>query len=155
MITPEDNNTTYENMKDFCFVIELINQKERNLITEEIYDIGENDFIEIDIDISKFKYENKTFIVNIISQELRFEKELRFYEPKFFRIEKNMDSNAGKNIIIIIGFILFLFGVIIYLRKSNRKINNKNRKMHKIKIKEESLGIELNDSKEFINNKNN
>ena len=153
MITPEENNNTYENMRDFCFITKLINQKERNFITEEIYDIGENDFIEIDIDISKFKYENKTFIINIISQELRFENELRFYELKFFRIEKTIDTNAGKNIIIIIGFILFLIVVIIYIRKSKRQVTSKNRKIHKLKMNEESLGIELNDSNEFINNK--
>ena len=155
MITPEENNNTYENMKDFCFVTELINQKEGNFITEEIYDIGENDFIEIDIDMTKFKYENKIFFINIISQELRFEKELSFYEPKSFRISKNMVANEGKNIIIIFGFSLFLIVGILYFRKSNRKIINKNRKMNKIKMNEESLGIELNDSNEFINNKRN
>ena len=154
MITPEEDNITYENVKDFCFITELINQKETNYITEEIYDIGENDCIEIDIEINKFKFENKTFFVNIISQELRFEKELRFYEPKFFRIEKNMKTNEGK-IFIIIGFILFLLGVIIYFRGFNRKKINTNRKMYKIKMKEENLGDQLNDANEFINSKSN
>ena len=154
MITPEEDNITYEKVKDFCFITELINQKETNYITEEIYDIGENDCIEIDIEINKFKFENKTFFVNIISQELRFEKELRFYEPKFFRIEKNMKTNEGK-IFIIIGFILFLLGVIIYFRGFNIKKINTNRKMYKIKMKEENLGVELNDSNEFINSKSN
>ena len=154
MITPVEKNNTFENLKDFCFLTELINKKDGNFITEEIYDIGENDFINIDIIIAKFKYENKEFIVNIICQELRFEKELRFYEPKIFRIKKNINANKRKNVIIIIGFVSFLIVLWIYIKKSNRKINNKNPQMHKIKINYEDLGTELNDFNEFTNKKN-
>ena len=149
VIIPIEKNNTFENLKDFCFLTELINQRDGNFITEEIYDIGENGFIEIDIVIAKFKYENKEFFVNIICQELRFEKELRFYDPYIFRIEKNINANKRKNIIIIIGFVIFLIVVWVYIKKSNKKINNKNHKMFKIKMNYEDLGTELNDSSEF------
>ena len=149
VIIPIEKNNTFENLKDFCFLTELINQRDGNFITEEIYDIGENGFIEIDIVIAKFKYENKEFFVNIICQELRFEKELRFYDPYIFRIEKNINANKRKNIIIIIGFVIFLIVVWVYIKKSNKKINNKNHKMLKIKMNYEDLGTELNDSSEF------
>ena len=154
VITPVEKNNTFENLKDFCFLTELINQRYGNFIAEEIYDIGENDFIEIDIVIDKFKYENKEFIVNIICQELRYEKELRFYEPKMFKIERNINVNKRKNVVIMIVFVSFLIVVWIYIKKSNRKINNKNPKMLKIKMNYEDLGTELNDSNEFTNNKN-
>ena len=141
VITPEDNNNTFKNLKNICFLTELINNNGNNFIIEEIYDIGENDFIEFKINISKYINRNKKFIVNIISKELRYEKYLSFYEPKVFSLEK--DKKILKNIILIIGVILFLFFIYMYYRTSIRKIIKA--KKHKKKIYEENFGLELKD----------
>ena len=141
MITPEENIITFENLKNICFLTGLINSNESNFIIEEIYDIGENDFNEFKINISKYIPRNKKFIVNIISKELRFEKTLRFYEPKVFILEK--DKKKLKNIILIIGVILFLIFIYMYYRASIRKIIKA--KKHKKKIYEENFGLELKD----------
>ena len=148
MITEEEKNINLEKLKNICFLTELINQKEGKFITEEIYDIGENNFIEVFIDISKLKCLNKKCYANIISEELRFEKNLMFYEPKEFYYEKY--SNIS-NIAIECGFILFIIFVIIYFKKTK---NKKNSIKNRIIMNKEELGLELNDYNELINNKN-
>ena len=151
IITPEERNNTFENLKDFCFLTELINKKAQNFLSEEIYDIGENDTIDFEVDIPEIKCENKKCIINIISQELRFEKYLRFYEPMFFVIEKNEFIFTGKTIIIL-GFIVILILLYNYLRRLNKfKIKNNSR----LKKYEEFFGVELDDSNAFASNKNN
>ena len=145
IITSEEKNNTIENFKNICFLTELINQKEKggNIIIEEIYDIGENDTIEVSIEISKIESINKKYIMNIISEELRFGKKLMFYEPKQFYMEENFSFRK----IILIFCVIFVFLLIaIYFRKSCNKINLK-----KIKRKryEENLGEELNNIKVF------
>ena len=131
IITPEEKNNTFENLKDFCFLTELINKKAQNFLSEEIYDIGENDTIDIEVDIPEKKCENKKCIINIISQELRFEKYLRFYEPMFFVIEKNEFLFTGRTIIII-GFIVILILLYNYLRRLNKFNIKKYSKKKKI-----------------------
>ena len=153
MITPEEKNNTFENMKNFCYLTELINKKEENFITEEIYDIGENDFISIDVNISELSCENKNCTVNIISQELRYEQILSFYEPKFFYIEKNTFSYIKKYIVLILGFILLFTLIYLYYKHSREKIYTKKFGNNKIKfIHEINLGTELSDSIDFLCN---
>ena len=152
IITPEEKNNTFENLKDFCFLTELIYKKDENFITEEFYDIGENKVIDYEIDIPKFKCKNKRCIINIISQEFIYEKYLRFYKPKFFIIEKKEFLYTTQTIIIIIGFAFILILSYFYFKKSNNfKINKKL----KMKMNEELFGTELDDSSNFINNENN
>ena len=153
MITPDEKNNTFENMKNFCYLTELINKKEENFITEEIYDIGENDFISIDVNISELSCENKNCTVNIISQELRYEQILSFYEPKFFYIEKNTFSYIKKYIVLILGFILLFTLIYLYYKHSREKIYTKKFGNNKIKfIHEINLGTELSDSIDFLCN---
>ena len=152
IITPEEKNITFDKLKNPCFLTELINNKEKNLFIEEIYDIGDNNFIEIDIDLSNLNWENKNCTVNIISQELRHEKYLKFYEPKFFYYQKKIYTNIIKNILLIFGFILFLSLMYVNIKKSN--IKNKLNIYRNSKIKnanEENLGTELNEDKDFLN----
>ena len=126
-------------------IIDLINNKEKDFILEEYYDIGENDFINAIIDITKLKNKYKKFSVNIISQELRFEKGFNFYEPKLFELK----NNYIKNFCLIIGLSLLLIMIYLYVRKSYKKINIKKEKLKKF---EAELGTELNDSKDFKDN---
>ena len=157
IITPEEKNITFDKLKNPCLLTELINNKEKKLFIEEIYDIGDNNYIEIDIDLSNLNCENKNCTVNIISQELRYEKYLKFYEPKFFYYKKNIYSNIIKNILLFFGFILFLSLMYVYIQKSNIKRKLNIYKNPKIKnANEENLGSELNEIKDFLNdNKNN
>ena len=145
IITPENKNNTFENLKNYCYLTQLINQKQGNFIIEEFYDIGENDNYVVSIDISKLRFINQKGIINIISQELRFDKNLKFYEPKEFYVKNKISI---KNIIIIGGVVLILVFAIVYYRSSYFKINSKKIKSKRIK---ENLGTELNDFDAYLN----
>ena len=90
IISNENNNIN--NFDDFsilnnpCNIVEKLINENNKVIIEEIYDIGENEFINIDINISDIFYENNDlFVVNIISQELKFDKKINFYKAEIFR----------------------------------------------------------------------
>ena len=142
IITPEENNKTFENLKNPCYIAELT-EKKGKFIMEEIYDTGENNFIEIDIDISDIICKKNKYIVNIISQELRFEKKINFYMPKIFNLEKKINKYSKNEIMGIILFIILLILLFSFYRiKYNKKVLKMNNKEKLIK------GIELNDLKE-------
>ena len=145
IISSEENKKEINNINNDLYLIDLINNKEKDFILEEYYDIGENDFINAIIDITKLKNKYKKFSVNIISQELRFEKGFNFYEPKLFELK----NNYIKNFCLIIGLSLLLIMIYLYVRKSYKKINIKKEKLKKF---EAELGTELNDSKDFKDN---
>ena len=149
MITPEEKDNTFENMKNIFYVAELINQKDGNFIIEEYYDIGEDDFIEITVDISKLEKNYKKYFVNIISKEIRFRKGVNFYEPKFFYSEKNAVEINIKIIILIVVFALFSVIIYKYLKKWYKKINFKKEQFKRFN---KDFGVELNAEKEVINN---
>ena len=155
IISPEETNNEINNINNELYLIDLINnkEKEKEFIIEEYYDIGENDFIEAIIDITKLKNKYKKFIVNIISQEIRFSKDFNFYKSKNFELK----NNCIKNICLIIGVVLFLIFVYVFvykhIKKTHKKINLKKEKFNKFATDFE-FGTELNDSKEFLVNKN-
>ena len=151
MITPEEKNNTFKNMKNVLYLTELINQKNGNFIIEEYYDIGENHFIEVIIDISQLINNYNKFIINIISQELRIVKELNFYEPKLFILENNIFAIIKKGLFVIIAVALFIGLIWIYYKKQNKNINLKKQKLERF---DKDFGVELNDDKEFINSEN-
>ena len=148
IITPEEDNNNFENLKNFCFLAELINSKENNFISEVIYDIGENDSIEINIDIKEYISENKNFVVNIISQELRYEKAFNFYEPKIYYIW------TIKRYILFIFVLCFVLIFVFYFYKNSFK-NIKKIRRNKNVTYEENFGLELNDQNDFQADKNN
>ena len=145
IIIPVEKNNTFKNNKNICLLIESINQKENNFIIEEYYDIGENDFIEVIIDISYLIQNYTKYIVNIISQELRFEKNLKFYEPKAFYLEKK----TNKNIFYFLGIALFFILIFMYIKKSKRKTYLKKQILKRF---DENFGVELNDESNFATN---
>ena len=151
IISPEETNKTNNDSNNDLYLIDLINNKEADFVAEEYYDIGENDFIEVNIDINKLIKKYKKLMVNIISQKLRFKKSLKFYEPKLFDVENYYNKKIKKYILLILGSVLFLALVYaFYKRKVHRKRNIKKERLKKFEI---DLGTELNDSKDFIDNK--
>ena len=131
LIAQKNNENTLDNFKDPCFIVDLLNRKPKGVLTDVIYDVGETNLIEAEVDISNIIYDKKEYIINIISQELRFDKKINFYEPKEFTHPGKKDINDGdededkegepKNYslalsvvtpilcIIIIGLVLFIF----------------------------------------------
>jgi len=131
LIAPKNNENTLDTFKDACHVVGLLNQKPQGVKTEAVYDVGENELIDAEVDITDILNDKNEYIMSIISQELRFEKKIKFYEPKEFNhIGKspNKDSDNGDGglsgtslalaiILPIIGVIIIAVIVIVILRK--------------------------------------
>ena len=82
----KNDDNTLDNFNDPCYVSRLLNERPEGVIVDQIYDIGVDDTITAIVDISRIteKNQNQEFIVNIISQELRFGKNINFYTPYKF-----------------------------------------------------------------------
>ena len=63
-----------ENFEDPCYVTKLVTEKPDGIKVINKYDIGENEYINVELDLSDFLTPQTEYIVSIISQELRFEK---------------------------------------------------------------------------------
>ena len=87
VIAPMDSNNSMENLSNPCYVTKLITEKTEGVLIKNYYDIGENDSIEIDVDISDIIDDIGNYIITIMSQELRFEKKLNYYRPFKFSHE--------------------------------------------------------------------
>ena len=109
------------------------------------FDIGEKDSITTELDISDILNSGNEYIVNIISQELRYNKKIYFYEPKTIQNnEKEEDKNGNTTLYIVlisvfgaIILIIALFFIIRYLRKKKKTdfdISNKTREISNEKL---------------------
>ena len=132
IIAPKNNENTVETFKDACHVVGLINQKSKGVKSEAVYDVGENELIEAEVNITDILNDKNEYIMSIISQELRFEKKIKFYEPKEFNhIGKSPNNDSKDNgdgglsgtslalaiILPIIGVIIIAVIVFVILRK--------------------------------------
>ena len=143
IISNENNNIS--NFDDFsilnnpCNIFEKLINENNKVIIEEIYDIGENEFINIDINISDIFYENNNlFVVNIISQELKFDKKINFYKAEIFRknhIKQSVILNK-KNVKIII---IICFGLLLVIMFNSKKYWGKKKKNIFERYKKEEL----------------
>ena len=112
------------------------NRKNNNTKIINYVDIGEDDLISINVDISDMLLKKDTeYLINIISQEIRFEKKLNFYEPKKFKFSSNSQEipetpKIPKLLIILVsvfGFIIILIIILLLIRcclKKRGKNNN-------------------------------
>ena len=87
---------------------------------DTIYDIGDKDLIEAEVDISDILHSGNKYLVNIISQELRFGKKIHFYQPIEFNhvgkkpIENDPDKgDDGGSSSLALAIALPIVGVII------------------------------------------
>ena len=99
IIAQQNSQNTLDKFKDNCFIAELLNNRNTGVKVDTIYDIGDKDLIEAEVDISDILYSGNKYLVNIISQELRFDKKIHFYQPKDFShvAKKPIDpDNGGK-----------------------------------------------------------
>ena len=132
------NNTqnTIQNLNNPCYITKLANEKPKGIKIVNVIDVGENDIIEEDIDIYDILGETDKYIVNIISQELRFEKKLNYYNAMIFthrksykKEEDNNNEKKGLNstyivLISVFGIIIVLIGLFFILKKKKKKSQN-------------------------------
>ena len=134
LIVQKNSENTLDNFKDPCFVVDLLNKRPKELKIETIYDIGDNDSVNAEVDLNDILSDNNEYIVTIISQELRFEKKIHFYEPKeFSHVAENSvddedqeDDNVGFTLPIVLPIVIgLIISLIIIFVTSNRKISLK------------------------------
>ena len=128
IVAQKNSENTLYNFKNPCFITGLLNQRPKGVKVDTIYDVGEDDSIEAEVDISDILNENNNYIMNIISQELRFDKKINFYEPNEFYHENQNgedEDNGGLKgtalvltiVFSIIGFLIIAFVVIFICRR--------------------------------------
>lgn len=84
IIAPNEGSNSLENFKNPCYLTKLATEKTEGTKNINMVDIGENDLIEANIDIYDILGKTDKYIINIISQEIRFEKKINYYEPEIF-----------------------------------------------------------------------
>ena len=106
VIAPLNESNIKENYYP-CFITKLLTDKNEDIKIINLVDIGENDYINAsNIDIfDLLNYNNSKFIIDIISQELRFDKKINFYNPFVFNqikyqieFEKEQNFNLDESI---------------------------------------------------------
>ena len=105
IIGPKNDTFNIESFNNPCFLIELITENSFGVKIYEAMSIGE-EYIDVNIDINDLiseNSENKDYIVNIVSLELRFEKKLNFYKVRLFEKTIQVQINEvinfdGKNL---------------------------------------------------------
>ena len=102
IIAQANANNTIESFNDFCYIAELLNQRPKGVKVDYIYEASEkNDtVVNAEVDISSITELGKVqnYLINIISQELRFEKQINLYTPIEFKHtgkEKSKEDYEG------------------------------------------------------------
>ena len=97
VIAPEEGDNTEDNFNNPCYVAKLVTDRPSGVKVVNFFDVGEKDSITAEVDITDILNKNNKYIVNIISQELRFEKKLNFYSPKKFSHEGKYKPDDDKD----------------------------------------------------------
>ena len=148
VIGSNTKDNSLDNFNNPCYITKLANEKPKGIKIVNVIDVGENDEIEEDIDIYEILGKTDKYIINIISQELRYEKKLNYYNAMIFthRIsdiidddddDNNNNKNKNKNkglssiyiVLISLGGVLILLVVLFILFKFWRK-----RKINELKV---------------------
>jgi len=138
IIASNDENNTKENFNNPCYITKIVNEKTKGSKIIDIYDIGKNDTLEIEVDINDILGKTDKYIINIISQELRFDKKLNYYYPMEFihrpsdkKEEEEEEKKEEKKdndfpvvyiiVISVVGFIIILAIIFLVIRYCKRK----------------------------------
>ena len=84
LIGQKNSENTPKNFNNPCYLVDLLNNRPKDVVIDTIYDIGDNDLVTAEVDISEIIHNEDKYVINIISQELRFKKGINFYEPLEF-----------------------------------------------------------------------
>ena len=84
VIVSENEDNTIENLSNPCYISKLVTERIEGTKILDIVDTGEDDLISVDIDIYDILNLTDDYIVNIISEERRYEKKINYYRPTKF-----------------------------------------------------------------------
>ena len=124
VIAEKNDDNTLESMKNPCHLVKLATEKPDGVKTINIYDIGETEYINAELDLSDFLDKEAECVVSIISQELRFEKKINFYDTISFGYKPSKNENNKTTVYIVIFSIIgiiVLFIIIFFIIKSVKR----------------------------------
>ena len=124
VIAEKNNDNTLESMKNPCHLVKLATEKPDGVKTINIYDIGENEYINAELDLSDFLDKESECVVSIISQELRFEKKINFYNSISFGYKPSKNEKLATVYIVLLsigGLIVLLIILFIIIKSVKRK----------------------------------
>ena len=93
IIGPKNEYFNLDNFNDPCFLTELITENSNKVIINVLNYVEEKKIINTNIDIKDLMVQyddNQEYLVNIISQELRFDKKLNFYKAMIVKRENEI-----------------------------------------------------------------
>ena len=102
IIGQKKDNFTLDNFNDPCFLINLITENSNKIKIHELYYGDDEIFINADIDIKDImsqNEDNQEYLVNIVSQELRFNKSLNYYDAVIVKNKIEDGININEDII--------------------------------------------------------
>ena len=147
VIAPKKESHSIKNFENPCYVTKLATERPKDVKIENIFDAGENTVISTEVDISNIITDKiNEYIINIISQELRYDKKLNYYIPISFKYtpksQENVEpENKNKNrfpalyvILISAGSIILILIIIILIMfiKNKKDYNNLKDEVDKI-----------------------
>ena len=145
IIAPEEGDNTIDNFNNPCYIAKLATEKPTGVKIKNFFFAGENEQdITTEVDIGEILNNNGKYIVNIISQELRFEKRLNFYNPKTFEYKLNIEE---VNIGVKKEFDLSNNKTYFNLQLKEEVNENKMLLLHYILDSENSMTIKINNPK--------
>ena len=81
VISPKNEEYTKETLSNPCFITKLVTEKSEQVKIINIANVGETEYIDVDVDLYSVPENKGEYVIGIISQEIRFEKKINFYEP--------------------------------------------------------------------------
>ena len=123
ILAKKNEKNTIENFNNLCFIAKLLKDKPQDVIINSLYNPGKTDSIFAEIDIANIEDEKGEYIMNIISQELRYDKKTLFYSALQFKYPyEKKDSNPdgkddknGGNTTTVLAIVLPIVGLIVIL----------------------------------------
>ena len=124
IIAEENEDNNIENFSNPCFITKLVINEQKEVKIVNKFDIGEKEAIDVEVNMTGINNKDNKYIMNIISQELRFDKKINYYKPKNFttsddsKKESKDDSNSKAYIavIVILGVVILLIIIFFIFR---------------------------------------
>ena len=95
IIAQRSENNNLENFNDPCYLAKLLKDRPQEVKISSLYNQGEENSISAEVNINSIHHQKGEYIMNIISQELRYNKTIQFYSPFQFdyTFEKKDEPN--------------------------------------------------------------
>ena len=126
VIGQKDEKNTEENFNNPCYITKLVTEQADGIKIINIYDIGDKEYVDAELNLSDFSKSKMESIISIISQELRFDKKINYYESKTFQYipeSKKEDKGFATVYIIVISItglivlLIIIFLIIKYIKR--------------------------------------